>query len=37
MEVIQTGFVVIVHKKQGFVNKPLEDVLHLLLLQVPQN
>lgn len=37
MEVIQVGFIVTVHKKQRFVDKLLENVLHLLRLKVPQN
>lgn len=37
MEVVLEGFLVIVHKKQRFVDKLLENVLHLLWLQVPQN
>lgn len=37
MEVIQIGFAVVVHKEQRLVDKLLQNVLHLLRLQLPQN
>lgn len=37
MEVIQIRSAVVVHKEQRLVDKLLQNVLHLLRLQLPQN
>lgn len=37
MKVVQVQSTVVVYKKQGFVDKLLENVFHFLWLQIPQN
>lgn len=37
MKVVQIAFTVAVNKKQGLVDEFVENVLHFLWLQIPQN